>query len=192
MAPDRSRAFVALRISAATAAAIASFIGELRGAAVEGVSWVRITNLHLTLRFLGPSVPASIIERLDPELRRIAASTQPFVLRANGAGVFPDFRRPRVIWIGLSHDPVVRLADRIEQAARDCGLTPDPRPYQPHLTIGRVREPRGRAQLRSLIDAAGNRDFGESLADSMVLYRSVLGSGGASYETIAGYSFQLV
>jgi len=187
--PDRLRAFVALRMNAATEAAIASLLRELQEFG-GGVTWVRSANLHLTLRFLGGAVPAAMLAPLDRALIQIGATTPAFQVRACGTGAFPNLDRPRVVWIGLNGDPLMALAARVEAAARECGFAPEPRPYAAHLTIGRVRHLRGWAPIRELLAERANQEFGQSLVDSMILYQSVLGPGGSAYEEIARYPFQ--
>ena len=180
---------MALRLSAASVATIASFIDDRRDVA-DGISWTRPANLHLTLRFLGDAVPAAIIPMVVAALEQIAAVTETFPLTARGAGTFPDAARPRVVWIGLHSDHLIRLAERVESAARECGFPPETRPFAPHLTIGRVRDRRGWSVLRDALVVAADRDFGNSLIDSMALYRSILGHGAPTYEAIAHFPFK--
>ena len=131
--PDRVRAFVAIRMNAATAAAITSFVEELRERGA-GVAWVRSANLHLTLRFLGGAVPAAMLAPLDHALSQIGARTTTFQVRACGTGAFPNLERPRVLWIGLREEPLKEVAGRVEAAARKCDL--------PRMAGEQVRSPR--------------------------------------------------
>jgi 2'-5' RNA ligase len=186
--PEKIRAFVALRLSAESAAMVANFIDELRGSGA-GIRWTRAANLHLTLRFLGDAVAAATIPALATALDKIGNTTEPFPLLAQGTGAFPDLTRPRIIWIGLRSDRLIRLAERVEAAARECGFPPDDRPFVPHLTIGRVRDRRRWGGLRDAIAAGAQRDFGHSPIDSMVLYRSILGRESPTYEAIAQFPF---
>ncbi len=184
--PERLRAFVALRLSIESEEAIASLISELR-ALGGNVSWTARTKLHLTLRFLGGAADAEMVRALDPALARITSTVHPFELRASGAGAFPNMRRPRVIWIGTAAEPVSTIAGRIETAAQACGFAPEPRPYSPHLTIGRVRDLRGWAAIRQRLEGAVERDFGISRIEAISLYRSHLDRDGATYEELARY-----
>jgi 2'-5' RNA ligase len=184
--PDCLRAFVALRMNAATEAAIASFVQELR-AHGAGVAWAQRAHLHLTLRFLGGAVPSARIAPLDHALDQIAATTSSFLVRTRGTGAFPSLDRPRVLWIGLLGEPLKELAGRVEAATRECGFAPEPRPFAPHLTIGRVRHLQGWAPIRELLTQRVNHEFGESLVDSMILYQSELRPGGSAYEVVARY-----
>jgi 2'-5' RNA ligase len=175
-------------MNAETEAAIASFVSELQGLD-GGVGWIRSANLHLTLRFLGSAVPSAMLPPLDRALTNVAGITPAFEIRARGTGAFPKLDRANVVWIGLSGDQLMELAVRVEAAARECGFAPESRPYAPHLTIGRVRSSRGWAAIRERLAERANYEFGLSVVDSMILYQSVLGRGGPTYEVIARYPF---
>ena len=168
--------------------ALAGFVEEMRRLA-SGVRWVRRTNLHLTLRFLGDAVDPKRLAALREQLAEIAAQTAPFVIDARGTGAFPNLARPRVIWAGLAGDQLVRLAARVEDAAVDVGFTRERRPYSPHLTIGRVRDLRGWPAARRAIENATEREFGSSTCESMILYRSVLGPETSTYHELARFGF---
>jgi 2'-5' RNA ligase len=184
--PEKLRAFVALRLSAQTEDVIASFIDELRPLG-DGIRWTPRTKLHLTLRFLGGAVPSAMIPALDAELDRLADSTSPFAISAQGTGAFPDLARPRIFWVGLHGAGLIELAAAVETAARVSGFAPEGRSYLPHLTIGRVRQARRFGRIRAALESAAGHDFGVSLIESMILYRSVPGRESSSYEELAGY-----
>jgi RNA 2',3'-cyclic 3'-phosphodiesterase len=192
MIPDGIRAFVAIRLSAEVEQAVAGFIDSIRPADNPhgSIRWVRRANLHLTLRFLGDRVAASTLETLDRELLHIATTTSPFAIDVRGTGAFPNLRRSRVLWVGLASTEMIELARRIEHAAVESGLMPEPHAYSPHLTIGRIRDLAGWSELRPAIEKAAERDFGRSAARSMILYRSILASDSATYEPLAHYPFR--
>lgn len=190
--PDRVRAFVALRMSAEVEQAVADFIESIQPAGDPsggGIRWVRRNNLHLTLRFLGREVAAAALEQIDRGLGEIASATAPFTIAVRGAGAFPNLAWPRVIWVGLESPELVALAARVEAAAVEAGLPPERRAFSPHLTIGRVRRLIGWGAIRRAITAAAERDFGRTEAESMILYRSILGTESSTYEELAHYPF---
>lgn len=185
--PDRIRAFVAIRIDPAVEDALAGFIETLRESS-DGIRWIRRANLHLTLRFLGNEVAAEQLDRLSPALERIAAATVPFVIEVGGTGVFPDPQRPRVVWAGLESDALIELAARVEAAAVEAGFAPERRAFSPHLTIGRVRYPRGWRTVRGAITEASAREFGATRVDAMMLYQSTLGPEASTYTELVRYT----
>jgi RNA 2',3'-cyclic 3'-phosphodiesterase len=187
--PDRIRAFVALRMGAEVEDALAGFIETVRESA-DGIRWIRRANLHLTLRFLGDEVAAEQLERLSPALGEIAAATAPFVIGVRGTGVFPNPQRPRVVWVGLESEGLIALAARVEAAAVDAGFAAERRAFTPHLTIGRVRYPRGWRTVRGKIAEAADREFGTTRVDTMMLYQSTLGPEASTYTELARYTLR--
>ena len=150
------------------------------------VNWVRSDGLHLTLKFLG-EVP----EEQEPELQGALAQAAgsgaggrsiPLVL--GGFGVFPDQRRPRVVWVGIAPDPALELLQhRVEQAFAPLGFPTEGRPFRPHLTLGRAaRDARG-AAFHGLADALAGLEYAETvLVESVDLMASTLQRGGAVYQ----------
>jgi RNA 2',3'-cyclic 3'-phosphodiesterase len=187
--PDKIRAFVALRMGAEVEDALAGFIETLRESS-DGIRWIRRANLHLTLRFLGDEVAAAQLELLSPALEQIAAATAPFSIELRGTGVFPDPQRPRVVWVGLKSDALIALAARVEAAAVEAGFAPERRAFTPHLTIGRVRNPRAWRMVRGKIAEAAGREFGTTRVDAMMLYQSTLGPEASTYRELARHELR--
>jgi 2'-5' RNA ligase len=170
--------------------------------AAEGwpVRWVAAAGAHVTLHFLGETTPERA-ELLRLALPAVAARHAGFDLRTAGIGVFPVLRRPRVIWLGL-HGPAHRLATlhgELGTTLVELGFAVEAGPYHPHVTLGRVRDPGPGVSVRGLPEAL--RPF---LADTgpggrpqpapmpvpvreVALVRSLLGHGGARYETVGSY-----
>lgn len=112
------------------------------------VRWVKPEQIHLTLRFLGDTavdqLPA-ITSALDEAMGRQA----PFTLYLDELGCFPNRKRPRVIWAGLSGEEaaVARLKRAIDECLVPLGWERETRPFQPHLTLGRVKDVRKLARV---------------------------------------------
>jgi 2'-5' RNA ligase len=186
--PESIRAFIAIRMSGAAETAIERFINDVRPLA-PALRWVPRANFHVTLRFLGNNAPVTRLEALGDDLAKIAEAAGPFALVAQGAGAFPNLTRPRVIWIGLRGDSLIPIAEEVREACMHVGFGVDDHPYSPHLTIARVRDPKGLAPLRQAIEAASDHHFGESLIDSMALYHSVLGGPSPKYLELKRWPF---
>jgi 2'-5' RNA ligase len=150
------------------------------------VAWVAPDNLHLTVKFLGGVEPGQV-EAVTAALRATVSATPPFELAIAGLGAFPTASRPRVIWAGVSggREPVCRLAGEVEAALEPLGFAPESRPFSPHLTLGRIREPRPDRRLAALIARGAGRAFGDLRVTSVSLMRSVLGPGGPRYSELA-------
>jgi 2'-5' RNA ligase len=194
------RLFLAVPLAAEAEALVAEQIAAL---AEEGwpVRWVRPETAHLTLHFLGETAPERA-ELLRLALPDVVARHAPFDLRTAGLGVFPNFRRPRVLWLGL-HGPTHRLETlqrEIGATLRELGFDAGDEPYRPHITLGRVRNDDGeRVRLRDLPDAVKGRFVdaasGAAVAPpsravpvrEVLLMRSHLGKEGARHEAIAAF-----
>jgi len=173
-----------VRVSDEVEAALARFVDEVR-APDDGIAWVRRDKLHVTLKFLGAAIDSARLPALEQSLARIAGDTSPLRVRTGGIGAFPDLRRPRVLWTGLECDALLQLAAHIESAAVDAGFDRADQPWAPHLTIGRVRDPRKLVRVRARLESATHREFGESCITEVSIYRSHLSSNGSTYESLA-------
>jgi 2'-5' RNA ligase len=157
------------------------------------VRWVDSAGLHVTLKFLG-TVPTSLIPELTDRLERELAGYKPFRLAIGRLGVFPNPRSPRVLWLALQGDLAALGAcqARVEAATNPLGFPPEKRPYQPHLTLGRVREtatPEDLATIGALSTGSSTDQTISFPVDAASLMRSQLGPGGARYTRLAELPF---
>jgi 2'-5' RNA ligase len=187
--PEKIRAFIGIRVDTDVERAIEDLIAQLRSHD-GGIKWVSSANLHLTLKFLGPSIPLEKIQRIQPELETIAADTIAFEVEASGVGGFPNLRRPNVLWVGLRSEPLIELAARIDDAASRCGFAREQRAFNGHLSIGRLRRPRVHPATRQCIEKVLRRDFGTSTIREMTLFRSITAAAGPVYEALAKFQFK--
>lgn len=109
----------------------------------DAVSWVKPDNLHYTLRFIG-EVGEDGARRIAEAARDSAARCPAFDATLGNLGAFPDAPRARALWLGLSTGAreLVALAQALEVALESRGFECLRKKFQPHLTIGRVRDPR--------------------------------------------------
>ncbi len=110
------------------------------------VKWVQPDNIHLSLKFLGEVDDAREGE-LRAALQQAARSAgRALVVQVEGFGVFPDFRRPHVLWAGVIPDSALELLQHgVEQSFAPLGFPTEARPFRPHVTLGRTsREARPR------------------------------------------------
>lgn len=174
------RCFIALRLSAADNAALARVIERLRREDAA-VRWVPAANLHLTLKFLG-EVAAG---QLEPLRASLVDLTPAFALGLDGLGCFPGAARPRVLWAGLHGDvpQAIDLAAAIDERTQALGFPREDRAFAPHVTIGRVKSPRG---VRALVERMAQIEVRSAPAavGGFGLYRSVQGAAGSRYELL--------
>lgn len=178
------RVFLAVELSEELRGRLGDLAREL-GHSLRGARWVSPENLHLTLRFVGETDEATAA-RISDGLRQPLGTIQPFVLAFAGLGAFPDARRPRVLWVGVPEPPQALFAAqaRVERAVRDVGLPPEPRRYEPHLTLARFKHPE-RALASVLRTELAHRPIGTSIVSEIVCFESELGPRKASYRARA-------
>ncbi len=168
------RTFIAIDLSDDVRAAIEEAQTRLKQSPVGvKISWTKVANLHLTLQFLG-YVEETVVEKIKPALRLVAAQHQPFDVSVQGAGGFPNEKRPRVVWVGCSDDgnrlPV--LARAVQTATQPLGFVPEHREFSAHLTLGRIRSPRQDAALTRAIDSLKDTSFGTLRVETIHLFES--------------------
>lgn len=151
--------------------------------------WVSVTSIHLTLKFLG-NIAENQLDPIKKELQRIADKQTAFRLSLKDTGLFPNIRRPGVVWVGLGDDieTLVQLQEHIDSALTPLGFIPEKRKFTPHLTLARIPEGLKPAELE---------DFGKQwtsakikpgfnfAANSVNLMKSTLKPTGAIYDILA-------
>jgi RNA 2',3'-cyclic 3'-phosphodiesterase len=177
------RAFIAVIIDPQIIQRIRSVTAELRPKLPE-FRWVNPANLHITLKFLG-NIEAEQVDPIAEALKGAVRAFPPFSINAKGLGVFPGITRARVLWIGLEDGQLTRLAQVVEDSLQKIGFPPEQRGFQPHLTIGRWRQPDVRNKyLLNALEKWRGYEFGTSHIDSIVLFQSILSREGARYEAL--------
>jgi 2'-5' RNA ligase len=152
---ERIRAFIAIELPAEIKRTLTRLQDRLKSGCRTPVRWSDPGSTHLTLKFLG-DVDTSITGEISAAMAEAARGVPPFNLAVSGLGVFPDTRRVRVVWVGLTGDTekLDRLQKSIESALTPLGFTAEARSFTPHLTLGRVRDqarPEERQELGRLV-----------------------------------------
>lgn len=183
------RIFIAAPLPGEVSSEVAALVDRVRlaGAADGGrdVRWVRLDGLHLTLRFLGPTLDHRIGPVLDA-VRIAAAQGHAFVVTIGGAGTFPNDARPRALWLGLRSggEELATLAGAVDRALAGAGWPAEAKPFRAHLTLARADGvPAGARVATRLIDAAADLRITCAI-DRIGLYESLTGGGPARYEPI--------
>ena len=180
------RLFVAMDLSPAVLEALGRLVSGLRPLA--RISWTRPEAWHLTTKFIG-EWPEGRVGEIEAALGGLAAR-EPIPISVRGLGFFPNSRAPRVFWVGVEAPPsLAELARDTEQALAALGIERERRPYSPHLTLARIKEPVRLDGLHEAIARLPSKEFGAFTAEGFRLYRSTLQPTGAVYTRLAEFAF---
>jgi 2'-5' RNA ligase len=193
--PDRDapgqRLFVGVPLPHEAAAEIGSIVEGVRAmplaTGARDVRWVRLDGLHLTLRFLGPTLPDRLDATTEAVRRAAESAAGPFEIELARAGSFPPGRRPRTLWIGIAAgtEPLGDLARSTQDALLDAGWPGEERPFRPHLTVARSDGvPAGALVADRLATAMADRRI-RCAIDQLGLFESITGGGPARYVPVA-------
>ncbi len=176
-----ARLFAALPVDAAAADALAPARALLEPFS-SIITTVAPQIYHITLKFFGECDGARA-RAIEAAFDRISPPGA-LAYALCGLGAFPSSRNASAIWCGIRADlgPMRRLAGEIEDLAERLGFPREGRPFEPHLTLARVR--RGRrppTALAACIDGNARTLFGESSFDRVALFSSRLRPEGPEY-----------
>jgi RNA 2',3'-cyclic 3'-phosphodiesterase len=185
-----NRSFLALDPPEEILREIGQVQDKLRKSIRGDVRWVRPEAIHLTLKFFG-DIPECDIASISTVAGRAAAGVRPFDLMIGGAGVFPDPHRPRIIWLGMGGETerLVIFQQGMERTLEEIGFPREDRPFRPHLTLGRIKTPKGLTGLTGVLEKGEMYAAGRFTATGLCLFKSDLTPRGAIYTRLAEYPF---
>lgn len=144
---------------------------------------IPVDSLHVTLKFLGPTERGKLDE-IAVIAKEIAARHSAHTVELHGLGAFPNARRPSIVWVGIRNaDALCSIAAALEAELAPLGFTPEQRPFQPHLTVLRVKT-RPPDALLSLLDEAGDAEFGTANITAVEFFQSEPQRGGSRYTVL--------
>ena len=148
---------------------------------------VSADHLHVTLKFLGDT-EEGLVPEIVSAMREASAGLSPLTIQVRGTGAFPNVQRPRVFWVGLvGADSLARVAKSLNENLVALGFEKETRAWSPHVTLARVRDPRGPRGLdrvQSVLRAHEDDTFAEALVGDLRLKKSVLTPQGPEYTTV--------
>ena len=135
------------------------------------------------------------IEEVVNLLKYAVHNFRPFNFSLDGLGVFPHFRRPHIIWVGIGqgNDELSKLNREIDRVFMENGFDgTEKKVFVPHVTIGRIRTPAEdiATPIQKVTDNMCS-DFNTAInnLDYINLYRSILSPQGANYKSMAKIYF---
>ena len=167
---------------------IAQIQQELKATGAK-VGWVKLENLHFTLKFLGDT-PEDQVSKLSEAAASVAEVSAAHQVQICGVGGFPSPQRPRVVWVGCTSggEQFAQVGQDLDEALAQAGLSErEKRKFSPHLTIGRVRSRHRLEELAAAMAELSEREIGQMQVNHFVLMQSQLHPTGAVYTPLATF-----
>lgn len=170
------RAFIAAPLEGPVFDQILHLQRELTDA-LPSVRWVRPETMHLTLAFLG-DIAEDSLESIGRSMLSIGDLFSPIDMSVGGIGAFPSLKRPRVVWLGLQDTAeLLKLQTAVTAMLRNLEISWDDKPFKPHLTLGRIRQPI--AGIDQRLAPFLERQCGPLRISRLILFESRLTARGA-------------
>jgi len=179
------RTFIAIELSSSVRSRAAELIKRLQAADVKA-TWVKPHQMHLTLKFLG-DVPDPEIPEVCQLVAQAVGELPAFEMVFRGCGAFPSLENPRSVWIGVEEgaEEVAIVHEAIELALKKLRFPRETRRFQPHLTLGRIRESGSSiTELSRIIAENADFDADLSVVDEVVTFASFLDKSGPTHDAM--------
>lgn len=181
------RTFVAINLNTELKGEVEQVMQEFSH--IREVRWLNSQQIHLTLKFLG-GVEEGRLDEVFTGVERAALGCRPFEMSLRGLGVFPNLRRPRVVWVGVrtESDHLTRLAEDVDKTLAELGFPREERTFRPHITLGRVGKQLATAsELSRVVEERADLSVGNMLVERVSVMKSTLSPQGAIYDQLKGF-----
>jgi 2'-5' RNA ligase len=188
-----TRTFIAFEMNES----LHNHLEEVIDRVAQGLRNAHVVNpagIHLTLAFLGELNDAQLTKAM--QATEIAAQqVSPFTYRLTRLGIFGSVSHPRVLWMGIDEPSgsLARLHRILNQELEQRGFEIDRRPFSPHLTLARFKQPLTLDEQQSLLRLLAGEQRGNIVAQSCTaehvsVMKSELSRKGAQYTGLREYT----
>ena len=147
------------------------------------IKYVPSENMHFTLKFFG-NVDGEMIEDISDSVERVIKNYTSFDLNIKNCGCFPNKDVIKVLWLGLEEgSPIKSLQKDLDKEFKKHGFKKE-RNFISHLTIGRVKSPKNKKEIRNTIEKSEDIEIGQMTVSKICLKKSTLTPQGPIYEDI--------
>ena len=157
------------------------------------INWVRPTNIHLTLKFIGETPPQDepkIIEAVS----KVVENHHSFTMDFNRTGIFGARYAPRVLWLGMQQTPdeLLRLEEDVLKAFDSIGYQRDRQNFVPHLTLGRIKDLCEKQYFQRVVQAIEQKTYIHQEVNEIILFQSILRPDGAVYKIVKKWNLSSI
>jgi RNA 2',3'-cyclic 3'-phosphodiesterase len=183
------RAFLAIEPPEDILQAISRLQEKLKREISGRISWTRPQGQHLTLKFFG-DISSGDVKNICSTVQNRIVSEPSLNLKVEKLGVFPDARRPRVIWCGVTGDvkKLFVLQKQLDSNFANIGFPAEDRPFRAHLTLGRIKDSHGLTGISEALAKYSAFTAGEFSCAELILFQSKLSPQGAIYTKLAEFA----
>ena len=183
------RAFLAIEPPENVLQKISVLQDKLKSEISGRLSWTRPQGQHLTLKFFGDISKEDINNISTAVQKRVVAETK-LNLKVEKLGVFPDARRPRVLWCGVTGDveKLIALQKKLDSDFAALGFPAEDRSFKAHLTLARIKDSRDMTGMSEALKKHNEFIAGDLIADKLFLFQSNLSPQGTVYTKLAEFA----
>ncbi|OGF27957.1 2'-5' RNA ligase [Candidatus Falkowbacteria bacterium RIFOXYB2_FULL_47_14] len=182
------RLFIALNLPAEMKQSVKIFLDGIKES-IPGVVWAHPLTLHITLHFLGDTGPEQA-EKIKMEMQNLSGKYHPMEFALSGRlNAFPAMNNPKILYLELkqSNGNSALSLQKILGKNLSQWIKIDKRPWHPHITIGRIKEP---SVFRLPVTVPLMRSGGFAV-ESFDLMESRLYLAGARYTVVEKFKLSL-
>ena len=153
------------------------------------ISWTKPQGQHLTLKFFG-DISSEDVKNICTAVQNRIVSEPKLNLKVENMGVFPDARRPRLIWCGVTGDSekLSIIQKQLDSDFAGIGFPREDRPFRAHLTLGRIKDPSGLTGISEALTKYSAFAAGKFNCTELILFQSKLSPQGAIYTKLAEFA----
>jgi len=185
------RAFLAIEPPEDILQALSGLQEKLKRQISGRISWTKPQGQHLTLKFFG-DISTADVNNICAVVKTRIASEASLNLKIEKLGVFPDIRKPRVLWCGVTGDgeKLSALQKQLDSDFEGIGFPKEDRPFRAHLTLGRIKESHGLTGISEALTKHNAFVAGEFSCKELILLQSKLLPQGAVYTKLAEFTLK--
>lgn len=151
----------------------------------RNINWCKTDQIHLTLKFVGDT-PDQDVPKIIEACQQVAKRHHPFTMDFDRTGFFGSNHSPRVLWLGMSHEPkaLYDLEEDVLDAFDSLGYLRDRQNFVPHLTVCRIKQLIDKPFFQQQCQSIEQKTYIHADVRDIIYYQSFLQPTGAYYKTL--------